>query len=138
MKMDFCKLLINLLVFNYYQNNYDIYEGFLILDFIDKQNIYLNKTYLCELHKLKEVSIIPSHIDYETLHIKRKYKLIIKAIVNVLYNTLHNEKYIYYNKSILLNLIKYLYNIKLEYRMNLRSYKKLLKNLFCTIENIDI
>ena len=112
MKMDFCKLLIDLLVFNYYQNNYNCLEGFLILKFIDVQSIYLSKSYQIEINSLKKDTFISEDLDYKTLNNMEKSSIMIKAIVNVLSNQLSNKKYIFYNKTTLLNLLNYLSAVK--------------------------
>ena len=135
MKMDFCKLLVDLLMFNYYQNNYNCLEGFLILKFIDAQNIYLSKSYENELNSLKKDTFISEDLDYKTLNNMEKSSIMIKAIVNVLSNQLSNKKYIFYNKTTLLNLLKYLNILKNEYKLNLKHYENFLECLIYEIEN---
>ena len=135
MKMDFCKLLIDLLVFNYYQNNYNCLEGFLILNFIDAQNIYLSKSYQIEINSLKKDTFLSEDLDYETLNNIEKSSIMIKAIVNVLSNQLSNKKYIFYNKTTLLNLLNYLDAVKNEYKLNLKHYENFLECLIYEIEN---
>jgi hypothetical protein len=137
-KMDFCKLLINLLVFEYNNNNYDNIEGFLILDFIHKQNIYLNKGYIYEYNELKKYTVLNSEFDYNTLSDINKIVLMIKSILNILSRQIHNKTYIFHNKTLILNLLGHLRMLKNQYKMNLGKHRKIFKYLYENINNIFI
>lgn len=134
-KTDFCRFLLDLLVFNYYQDNYDVLETFLILDFINIQQIYMSKIYETEYKDLKEKIKLSPEFDYVSLSVKQKKSFMTKAIVNLLYNTLQNKKYILNNKSIILNLLNHLdYMIKNE-KIVIRDYRFHLENLILLIES---
>lgn len=133
-KTEFCKFLLDLLVFNYYQDNYDVLETFLILDFINIQQVYLSKMYETEYKDFKEKIKLSPEFDYDSLSVKQKKSFMTKAIVNLLYNTLHNKKYIFHNKDIILNLLNHLiYTIKHE-KIIVGGYKTHFENLFLLLE----
>jgi hypothetical protein len=133
-KTDFCKFLLDLLVFKYYQNDYDTLETFLILDFIDIQQLYLSKMYNIEFKDFKEKIKLSPEFDYNSLDIKQRKCLMIKAIINLLYNTLENKIYIFHNKKVILNLLNHLnYMVKYE-KIYVKDYKKYLENLIMLIE----
>lgn len=134
-KMDFCKLLINLLIFEYNNNIYDNVEGFLILDFIQKQQIYLTKSYQIEFNNLKKLTVISPEFNYEILQDNQKINFITKAILNILSRYIDNKTYVYYNKNTLLNLLGYLKSLKKYYRINLKNHYKIFKILYNVIEN---
>lgn len=133
-KTDFCKFLLDLLVFNYYQDNYDVLETFLVLDFINIQQLYLSKMYNIEFNDLRKKIKISYESDYNSLELKQKKCLMIKAIVNLLYNTLQCKNYIFHNKNVILNLLNHInYMIKYE-KLYMKDYKHYLENLILLVE----
>lgn len=136
-KMDFCKLLINLLVFEYNNNTYDNIEGFLVLDFIDKQQIYLSKLYQIEFNNLKKLTVINPEFNYESLSNNQKIILMFKSILNILSRQFDNKNYILYNKITLLNLFGYMKRLKKYYKINIKKHTKIFKFLYDTLDSIE-
>jgi hypothetical protein len=137
-KMDFCKLLINLLSYEYASEKYDNVEGFLILNFIEKQQIYLSKLYQIEYNSLKKYTIINPEFNYNLLSENQKITLMIKSILNLLYRYIDNKNVIFYNKTNILNLLGYLEMLKKDYKLNIKNHKKILKYVYDITNNILI
>jgi hypothetical protein len=137
-KTSFCKLLIDLLSFEFNQNIYDNIEGFLILDFIDKQNIYLNKLYQIEYNNLKKHINIDREFDYKSLNEKRKIVLIIKSIINLFSRYIDNKNIIFYNKDTILNLLCYINTLRKDYNINLKTHKKIFQYIYNIVDNTFI
>ena len=119
-KMDFCKLLINLLSYEYASEKYDNVEGFLILNFIEKQQIYLSKLYQIEYNSLKKYTIINPEFNYDSLSENQKITLMIKSVLNLLCRYIDNKNVIFYNKTNILNLLGYLEMLKKDYKLNIK------------------
>jgi hypothetical protein len=137
-KMDFCKLLINLLSYEYASEKYDNVEGFLILNFIEKQQIYLSKLYQIEYNSLKKYTIINPEFNYNLLSENQKITLMIKSILNLLCRYIDNKNVIFYNKTNILNLLGYLEMLKKDYKLNIKNHKKILKYVYDITNNILI
>lgn len=137
-KMDFCKLLINLLSYEYASEKYDNVEGFLILNFIEKQQIYLSKLYQIEYNSLKKYTIINPEFNYNLLSENQKITLMIKSVLNLLYRYIDNKNVIFYNKNNILNLLGYLEMLKKDYKLNIKNHKKILKYVYDITNNILI
>jgi len=127
-KTEYCKMLINLLSYNYYYNKYfNNTEGFLILKFLQDENIHFCSLYKCELDNLAKKFVILNEIDYTTLSPHQKDILKTKALINIIGNEIYdNSKYAKYNK---VNIINLLNKIK-DKNLDLHNYNKIYDDIY--------
>lgn len=137
-KMNFCKFLINLLSYKYnYDSTYDHIEGFLVIQFINKQYIHLNRLYKIELQELLKITHLPSEFNYEILPEDHKNIFMIKSVLNLLNNHISKHReYAYFNKTNIINILNYIISIRDTYKLNLEYHRRILRKIYIDIENL--
>lgn len=130
-KTEYCKMLINLLSYNYYYNkSFSNAEGFLILKFLKDENIHFCSLYKSELDNLQKVFVISNEIDYSILPVYHKDILKVKALLNIIGNEIYNNSnYAKYNKKNIVNLLESIKDKKLDLDYYNKVYDEVYKRI---------